>query len=346
MAACHSRGGEWPPRPIAVMRSRGGSISPVIPSMLPARTGRPARPTSSTGPARPQPPAREWAAGHQTREDGHVTPSPAARLRRPRLDRRGIVTAPLRAAGLLGSMPPSPRHDPHTTRVRRTGSGSSHRRTGAACHRRTPRSRARPLQPRQVRAALRGRFPFAGEVCNSRTPVVGTLDKAPHQTHQVCVTPFRAPTRWRSSMPRVERPWKRSARWMESADLGCNRRRPLGTPPSRRPTCGAAVAHPGSRLQVPRRSASRTATTAPSLRPARHPSPVAQRRSQDRAAWGHLDGGNASAEKHHEPITVLAAKNTTIIGEGRDGVFDDLRLNRVRLCVGDIHSVAADQPDP
>ena len=74
--------------------------------------------------------------------------------------------------------------------------------------------------------------------------------------------------------------------------------------------------------------------------------PVGPRRSQNRAPWRHLDGTDASAEEDNQPATVPAAKHTTIIGESGDGLFDDVCLHRVRLCVGDIDPVATDQPDP
>ena len=74
--------------------------------------------------------------------------------------------------------------------------------------------------------------------------------------------------------------------------------------------------------------------------------PGGPRRSQNRAAGRHLDGTDASAEEDNQPAAVPAAKDPTIIGESGDGVFDDVCLHRVRLCVGDIDPVATDQPDP
>jgi hypothetical protein len=38
-----------------------------------------------------------------------------------------------------------------------------------------------------------------------------------------------------------------------------------------------------------------------------------QPQSQDLAAWRYLDGGNAPAVQHHEPVTMSAAKHSGVL---------------------------------
>ena len=70
-----------------------------------------------------------------------------------------------------------------------------------------------------------------------------------------------------------------------------------------------------------------------------------RRRSQDRAAWRHLNGGNTPAVQHHEPVTMSAAKHTRIVGKRGDDLLDDVSsVDGVGLVVGDVHVIAAGQP--
>ena len=62
---------------------------------------------------------------------------------------------------------------------------------------------------------------------------------------------------------------------------------------------------------------------------------------QDRAARSYLDGGDAPAVEHDEPVAVLAAQCPAIFCQGRDDVFRDLVRGSVLVAVGDIYVVAA-----
>jgi len=46
--------------------------------------------------------------------------------------------------------------------------------------------------------------------------------------------------------------------------------------------------------------------------------------SQDRAARGHLDSGDAPAVEHYEPVAVFAAQYAAIFCQGHDDVLQDL----------------------
>jgi len=88
------------------------------------------------------------------------------------------------------------------------------------------------------------------------------------------------------------------------------------------------------------RGADRSETSADLMSPRRH------RRSQDRAARRHLNGGNPPAVQHHEPVTMPAAKHTGILGKRRNDLLDDLvYVDGVGLFVRDVHVIAASQPD-
>jgi hypothetical protein len=65
---------------------------------------------------------------------------------------------------------------------------------------------------------------------------------------------------------------------------------------------------------------------------------------QDRAARGHLDGGDAPGEKHDEPAAMRAAEHAVIFREGRDDTVHDLVGSASRL-VGDIQALAANEAD-
>jgi hypothetical protein len=70
------------------------------------------------------------------------------------------------------------------------------------------------------------------------------------------------------------------------------------------------------------------------------------RTSQHSAAGRDLNGGNASAIQHDEPITVCAAQHARILGKRRDDVFNKLFfVGEVRFVERDIHAVAAEEPD-
>jgi hypothetical protein len=68
--------------------------------------------------------------------------------------------------------------------------------------------------------------------------------------------------------------------------------------------------------------------------------------SENRAARPHLDGGNAPAEQHDEPIAVVDAKEAGVLGKRRDDMLRDLvRVVRVGFLVPDVQVIAADEPD-
>jgi hypothetical protein len=48
--------------------------------------------------------------------------------------------------------------------------------------------------------------------------------------------------------------------------------------------------------------------------------------SQDCAAWRHLDGGNAPAIEHHEPVTMPGARHARLLRKRFDDSLDDLVL--------------------
>ena len=68
--------------------------------------------------------------------------------------------------------------------------------------------------------------------------------------------------------------------------------------------------------------------------------------SEDRAARGHLNGCDAPAEQHDEPVTVAGAKQAGVLGERRDDMLGDLvRVGRAGFLVPDVQLIAADEPD-
>jgi hypothetical protein len=68
-------------------------------------------------------------------------------------------------------------------------------------------------------------------------------------------------------------------------------------------------------------------------------------RSENRAARCHLNGGDAPAEKHDEPVTVAGAKQAGVLGKRRDDMLGDLvRVGRVGFVVLDVQMIPADEP--
>ena len=67
---------------------------------------------------------------------------------------------------------------------------------------------------------------------------------------------------------------------------------------------------------------------------------------QNGAPGGYLNGGYAAAVEHDEPIAVSGAKCSGLFGKLCDDVFDDLfGVGCVGLVVGEVHVIAADEPD-
>ena len=70
------------------------------------------------------------------------------------------------------------------------------------------------------------------------------------------------------------------------------------------------------------------------------------RDSEDCAAWRHLDGGNAPAIEHHEPVTMAGAKHAGRFRERFDDSLDDLVLVDRVLLTPDVELVATHESDP
>lgn len=63
---------------------------------------------------------------------------------------------------------------------------------------------------------------------------------------------------------------------------------------------------------------------------------------QDRAAWPHLNGGNAPCVYHYEPLTMRAAKHAGVVRKAGESVLDDFVLIvSVGLFICDIYMVTA-----
>ena len=68
--------------------------------------------------------------------------------------------------------------------------------------------------------------------------------------------------------------------------------------------------------------------------------------SEDRAARCHLNGGDAPAEQHDEPVTVAGANQAGVVGKRRDDMLGDLvRVGRAGFLVPDVQVIAPDEPD-
>jgi hypothetical protein len=76
------------------------------------------------------------------------------------------------------------------------------------------------------------------------------------------------------------------------------------------------------------------------------PSGTSRVHSQDGTAWRHLDGGNAPAIEHYEPVTMARAKHTRVLRKRFDDSFDDLVLIDLMVLIPEIESVTAHEPDP
>jgi hypothetical protein len=68
--------------------------------------------------------------------------------------------------------------------------------------------------------------------------------------------------------------------------------------------------------------------------------------SEDCAAWCHLDGGNAPAIEHHEPVTMAGAKHARVLRKRLDDSSDDLVLVERVVLIANVELVTADESDP
>jgi hypothetical protein len=68
--------------------------------------------------------------------------------------------------------------------------------------------------------------------------------------------------------------------------------------------------------------------------------------SQDCAAWRHLDGGNAPAIEHHEPVTMAGAKHARLFRKRFDDSLDGLVLVDRVVLIHDVELVTTHESDP
>jgi hypothetical protein len=62
------------------------------------------------------------------------------------------------------------------------------------------------------------------------------------------------------------------------------------------------------------------------------------------AARRNLDGGDASAEDHDEPVPMCAMERASVFCQGGKDVIDEVMvIDRIRLLVGDVDLVTAHQ---
>jgi hypothetical protein len=68
--------------------------------------------------------------------------------------------------------------------------------------------------------------------------------------------------------------------------------------------------------------------------------------SQDCTAWRHLDGGNAPAIQHHEPVTMAGAKHARLFRKRFNDSLDDLVLVDRVVFIPDVELVTTHESDP
>jgi len=63
--------------------------------------------------------------------------------------------------------------------------------------------------------------------------------------------------------------------------------------------------------------------------------------SQDRAAWRYLNGGNASAKEHQEPVTMTGAKHARVFCKCFDDSLDGFVFVAGIVLIPDVELVTA-----
>ena len=65
--------------------------------------------------------------------------------------------------------------------------------------------------------------------------------------------------------------------------------------------------------------------------------------SENGTARRNLDGGDASAEDHDQPVPMCAMERASVFCQSGKDVIDDLVIDRMGLLVGDVDLVTAHQ---
>ncbi len=65
--------------------------------------------------------------------------------------------------------------------------------------------------------------------------------------------------------------------------------------------------------------------------------------SENRTGRRHLDGGDASAEDHDQPVPMCAMERASVFCQSGKDVIDDLVIDRIRLPLAGVDLVTAHQ---